>query len=197
MKLLFRQLMLSLVVLAAPAYAEEAAVSTAALVKVPDSSGLTMPALSFTATPGDALDYDKFFFFHRVETSFADAYSDIKECDALSSGISIYMGGGSAAMSAAMTQYGVGAGAIGGAIGGLIADAIFGSAERRKTRRTNMRNCMGFKGYQRYGLNRDLWEKFNFEEGMGRKADTVRESAMQLQALVASGPKPSSSELGL
>ena len=194
MILLLRHLLLPLAVLAMPAHAEESSPPPGGM---PDSSKLIMPALSYVATPADALDYDKFFYFHRAETSFADAYSDIKECDALSSGISIYMGGGSAAMSAAMTQYGIGAGAIGGAIGGLIADAIFGSAERRKTRRANLRNCMGFKGYQRYGLTRDLWEKFNFEEGMGRKSDNVRENAMQLQALVASGPKPSSQELGL
>lgn len=197
MKWMVGRLLLPLVVVAMPVHAQEVLVPAAMVAEIPDAAQLTMPALAFAGTPADALDYDKFFFFHRAETSFADAYSDIKECDALSSGISVYMGGGSAATSAAMAQYGIGAGAIGGAIGGLIADAIFGSAERRKTRRINLRNCMGFKGYQRYGLNRDLWEKFNFEEGMGRKSDKVRENALQLQALVASGPRPSSQELGL
>lgn len=192
-------LILPLAVAAIPARGAEAppaAVSDAA-TDVSDSSRLAMPALAFTPTPADALDYDKYFYFHREDTSFAVAYADVKECDALSSGISVYRGAGSAAISAAMTQYGYGAGAIGGAIGGAIADAIFGSAERRKARRTNLRNCMNFKGYQRYGLNRDLWVKFNFEEGMGRKSDQVREYAMQQQALAASGPKPASKELGL
>jgi hypothetical protein len=162
----------------------------------PNSAGLTMPVLAFTPSAEDVLDYDKFFFFHRDQTAFAEAYSDIKECDSLASGFSYY-GGNSSAMAGATAQYGLAAGAIGGAIGNLIADAIFGSAERRRLKRISVRNCMNFKGYGRYGLNGDLWKKFNFEEGMGRKREDVREDAMQLQALVAAGPKPSSKDLGL
>jgi hypothetical protein len=100
-------------------------------------------------------------------------------------------------MAAATAQYGVAAGAIGGAIGSALADAIFGSAERRRLKRISQRNCMGFKGYGRYGLSQDLWKKFNFEEGLGRKREDVRGGALQLQALAASGPKPDGKELGL
>ncbi len=100
-------------------------------------------------------------------------------------------------MAGATAQYGVLAAGLGSAIGSAIADAIFGSAERRKMRRINLRNCMGFKGYQRYPLTHDLWEKFNFEEGMGRKREGVRQEALVLQALVASGPTPQTGELPL
>jgi hypothetical protein len=120
-------------------------------------------------------------YFHRDGTSFAEAYADLRECDALSSGISYY-GGDTAFM---VAQYG-----MAGAIGSAIADAIYGSAERRRQRRLNMRNCMGFKGYQRYGLKKELWEAFNFEEGNGRKPDDEREAALRQQARVAAGPKP-------
>ena len=96
-----------------------------------------------------------------------------------------------------MAQYGALAGGIGGALGSAIADAIFGSAARRQQRRINLRNCMGFKGYQRYGLSEDLWKEFNFEEGLGRKKENERDDALELQALVASGPKPTTKELGL
>lgn len=101
-----------------------------------------MPALDFTPTPEIEADFEKYFYFHREGTSFAEAYSDIRECDALSSGSSIYLGG-NASTDAVAAQYGVLAGALGNAIGSAIADAIFGSAERRKQRRINMRNCMG------------------------------------------------------
>lgn len=156
-----------------------------------------MPRLDFVDTPEVEASFDKYFYFHRENTSFAEAYADIRECDALASGSSIYLGADSGAMAGAMAQYGVLPGAIGGAIGGLVADAIFGSAARREQRRVNLRNCMGFKGYKRYGLNRDLWTAFNFEEGLGRKREPVRLRALALQALVASGPKPQTKELGL
>lgn len=172
--------------------AEIAAAQTTAVpapaVTIPSADGLEMPKLDFTPDPKITSDYDKYFYFHRPDTTFAESYTDIRECDALASGSRIYMGGDSA-MSSAMVQYGLG-GAIGGVIGSVIADAIFGSAARRKERRIKMRNCMGFKGYQRYGLAKELWEPFNFQEGNGRKKEEVRDRALRLQALVASGPAP-------
>jgi hypothetical protein len=163
---------------------------------IPSPDGLAMPKLDFTATPEIEADFDKYFYFHRASTTFAEAYADIHECDALASGSSIYLGG-NAATAGAAAQYGVLPAAIGSAIGSAIADAIFGSAARREQRRVNLRNCMGFKGYQRFGLSRDLWTEFNFEEGMGRKKEDRRNDALALQALVASGPAPTTKELGL
>lgn len=155
-----------------------------------------MPKLDFTPTPEIEQDYDKYFYFHRANTTFAEAYVDIHECDALASGSSIYYDS-TAGNAAAFANYGVLTGAIGSAIGSAIADAIFGSAARRAQRRVNLRNCMHFKEYQRYGLSRDLWTEFNFEEGMGRKKEDRRNDALALQALVASGPTPTTKELGL
>ena len=96
---------------------------------------------------------------------------------ALASGIRIHMGSGEPYPGYFAGQYGIG-GAIGGAIGSAVADAIFGSAERRKIRRINLRNCMAFKEYQRYGMERERWQKFNFEEGMGRQKEDQREQAL-------------------
>lgn len=170
---------------AEPALAQAAGPAAAEV----SAEGFEMPKLDFTATPEITSDYEKYFYFQRPDTSFAEAYSDIRECDALASGSRIYMGGDSSMMTSAITQYGLG-GAIGGAIGSAIADAIFGSAARRKERRIKMRNCMGFKGYQRYGLTKELWEPFNFQEGNGRKKEEVRDRKMRQQASVASGPTP-------
>lgn len=149
-----------------------------------------MPALQFDMAEANVDDFEKYFYFHRPETDFATAYYDITECDALASGISFYAGPTAGDMAANMLQYGVLAGGIGGAIGGLMADAIFGSGERRKQRRVNMRNCMFYKGYDRYGLEKDLWQEFNFEEGNSQTEATERENKLLMQARVASGPKP-------
>lgn len=153
-------------------------------------AAIASPALAFDATAEDAANYDKYFYFHRPDTGFDQAYADIVECDSLGSGISIYRGADSAAMASAMTQYGVGPGLVGGAIASAIIDGVFGSAERRKARRLNMRTCMHFKGYDRYGLTKDLWQEFNFEEGNGRKEEDLRTRDMLMQARVASGPVP-------
>jgi hypothetical protein len=149
-----------------------------------------MPTLAFEETAEDVANYDKYFYFHRPDTGFDQAYADIVECDALGSGISIYRGADSAAMAGAMAQYGVGPGLIGGAIASALIDGIFGSAERRKARRQNMRTCMYYKGYDRYGLTKSLWREFNFEEGNGREEEAVRTRDLLIQARVASGPRP-------
>jgi hypothetical protein len=195
--------------LGVPAQAQDAAPAPVALppavtgtiaprkFELPDPATLTRPVMEFTPTPEIEADFDKFFYFHRDDTAFVEAYSDIRECDALASGSNIYMGADSSSMASAMSTYGPMAGAVGGVIGSAIADAIFGSAARRQQRRINLRNCMGFKGYQRYGLAEKQWKDFNFEEGHGRKKEGERDDALELQALVASGPKPQAKELGL
>lgn len=69
-------------------------------------------------------------------------------------------------------------------------DAIFGSGERRRIRRYNIRTCMSFKGYDRYGLEKRLWQAFHFEEGFSRANARDRLTELLKQAHVASGPKP-------
>lgn len=147
---------------------------------------IEMPDLAFTATPADVDTYDKYFYFHREDTGFDEAFADVKECDALAAGIRFHAGGGDVPYPYAGTL----GGAIGGAIGNAIADAIFGSAERRRIRRLNLRNCMAFKGYSRYGMEKERWQIFNFEEGNGTVQGEKREGYLLKQALVASGPKP-------
>jgi hypothetical protein len=147
------------------------------------------PALAFQETPQIAADYDKYFYFHRPDTSFDEAYADITECDALARGARYYVGSGEPYPGYYGVNYGLG-GAIGGAIASAMVDAIFGSAERRKMRRTNMRTCMHYKGYDRYGLDRDQWKIFNFEEGNGPEEPDIRARDLLVQARVAAGPKP-------
>lgn len=150
-----------------------------------------VPALSFADSPEATQDFEKFFFFHRPDTDFATAYRDIRECDDFARGISFH----TANTPVYYPYAGTLGGALGGAIGNAMADAIFGSAQRRLTRRINLRTCMGYKEYDRYGLPKDVWEKFNFEEGNRTVKEDERVVYLAQQAKVASGPKPTQGEL--
>lgn len=176
-----------------PSVAEAQAIKTEPELKIfttAEIDAVAMPEISFTSDPTVAADFDKYFFFHRDGADFSQAYADVTECDSLASGINYYLGANSGAIAGAVANYGALAGGIGGALGGLMADAIFGSAERRRIKRINIRNCMFYKGYDRYGLEKDLWQSFHFEEGLSRENAKDREAALLKQARVASGPKP-------
>ncbi len=147
-----------------------------------------MPDLAFEPDPGIEADYEKYFFFHREDTSFDQAFADITECDALAHGVTRYGNDWPSTVSQSAMD-------LGPVLGSMTAltnpgDAIFGSGERRWIRRYNMRTCMFYKGYGRYGLEKTLWQAFHFEEGLGRKNERVRLVALLKQARVASGPKP-------
>lgn len=177
----------------APAAAEGEAVSVDLLTAVPDQASVVMPALTFTATPEIEGVYDKYYYFHRADTSFTAALADIRECDAFARGLTTGIGYTATPYPYAGTM----AGAVGGAIANVMVMMIFGSAAKRQLRRTNMRRCMHYKGYQRYGLERALWEKFNFEEGLSSVKEVDRQRYLAQQAKVASMATVSGKDLGL
>lgn len=158
-----------------------------------DAAKLEMPKLAFAATPADEKDFDKYYYFTRAGVSYADAYRDIVECDGYARGLQ----SGVTYTQVPYPYAGTMAGAVGGAIGSAMAMAIFGSAEKRRMRRVNMRSCMYYKGYQRHGLKKDLWEEFHFEEGLSDMPESRRFDYLKRQALVASSVKPEGKELGL
>jgi len=158
-----------------------------------EAAKLEMPELAFEETPADAANFDKYYYFHRAGVSYADAYRDVVECDGYARGLQ-------SGMSYTQVPYpyaGTLAGAAGGMIGNAMAMAIFGSGEKRRLRRVNMRQCMNFKGYQRYGLKKDLWEEFHFEEGLSGMPDERRFDYLKRQALVAANATPAGKDLGL
>jgi hypothetical protein len=160
-----------------------------------DPATIEVPDLTFRADADAEKSYDKYFFFHRDDTDFATAYADILECDGYARGLSYRAGSGPVYNPYAGTLGGALGGAIGGAIGSALADAIYGSAERRRLRRSIMRTCMGFKDNRAYGLPRDVWERFNFEEGLSHVEPGRRQHLLQVQAKVASGPRPRIGEI--
>ena len=158
---------------------------------VVDPATIPMPNISFTPTPGDARDFDKYFFFHRPDTDFAAAYADLRECDRYSGGVR-YMAG-----------YQSPTGGMGGALPALIGEShrqaiaegqVVGPTQRRR-RRVNMRTCMEFKGYGTYGIPKPLWLAFNFDEKTESVEGAERQHYLQLQARVASGPAPQTPRL--
>lgn len=161
---------------------------------VPDPAALQMPLLAFEEDQNDIDNYEKYYFFHRADTDFATALLDLRECDAHARGL--FRGNWYPDMTSTTVMYGVG-GLMGGLIGGAISDAIYGSAQIRLNRRVNMRRCMNYKGYSRFGIDKDLWEEFNFEEGNSDVAEGDRQQLLARQALVASATRPQTEELGL
>lgn len=159
---------------------------------IPDPVKLELPDLSGPTTVEDAADFDKYFYFHRADTSFEQALSEIRECDGYARGLSSPYGYQDVPYPYAGTL----AGAAGGAIGNLMVSLIFGSAELRKARRTNMRRCMNYKGYDRYGLNKDVWRQFHFEEGLGSVKEEERQLKLAKQAKAASLAAPAGKDLG-
>lgn len=158
-----------------------------------DPAAVKMPALAFRDDGTAAADFDKYYAFRRADTDFATAYADIAECDGYARGLQSGIG-------YVQTPYqyaGTMAGALGGAIGNVMAAMIFGSAEKRRLRRVNMRTCMNFKGYDRYGLSKDVWDEFNFEEGLSGVTEGKRQVYLKQQALVASSGNLPGKALGL
>lgn len=150
---------------------------------------VAMPDLAYEPDPAIEADFDKYFFFHREDTSFDQAFDDIAECDALAQGMNLPPVGWWRTAPDTIADFGPVLGTYFAAFGSPI-DAIFGSGERRRDRRLNLRNCMFYKGYDRYGLEKSLWQAFHFEEGFSRENARDRYAALLKQARVASGPKP-------
>jgi hypothetical protein len=155
-------------------------------IKAEEAASLQMPTLEFKATPEDEGNYDKYYYFHRKDTDFVTAYADVTECDGYARGLASSFKGADVPYPYAGTV----AGAAGGVIANAMMAAIFIPGEKRRMRRVNMRQCLGFKGYDRYGLSKEKWEAFNFEEGTGAEEEESRLRALKLQALVAANATP-------
>lgn len=150
---------------------------------------VAMPDLAYEPDPAIEADFEKYFFFHREDTSFDQAFADITECDALAHGMNNFNFGWWPTAPDTIADFGPVLGTYFAAFGSPI-DAIFASGKRREIRRYNIRTCMFYKGYDRYGLEKKLWQAFHFEEGFSRENARDRYAALLKQARVASGPKP-------
>ncbi len=189
----FTGLIASLALVASAAGAQDAKPKVDPMTVVPDPATVAMPKLDFVSNPLIEADFDKYYFFNRANTSFEEALADLRDCDGFARGLSSGYKYQEAPYPYTYTM----AGAAGGVITNVMIAAIFGSAEKRRLRRVNMRRCMGYRGYARFGLEKDLWQEFNFEEGFSGEGEDKRQAMLAQQAKVASGPRPAGKELGL
>lgn len=126
-----------------------------------DPATVTVPDLSFIATPRDERSYNEYFLFYKPGATTAAALADIQECRAFSQGLQpmakllhfvpvggeAYEADNRAAYQNAQVMYGL----TGVLILGFVMDGLASDNEHGNTRR-----CMGFKGYQRYGTSRAI-----------------------------------------
>lgn len=159
-----------------------------------DPAAVPMPNIVFTTSDAAAQDFDKYFIFHRAGTDFTTAYADLDECENYAAGRPGGSNSSSTIASAVASQFGLVGGVVGGMIAGAIVEAQMASA-RRKLRRGILRTCMGYKGYAAFGLPRDVWKEFNFEEGSKAFPEAQRMHYLRMQAKVASGPRPTVGEI--
>ena len=148
---------------------------------LPDPASITVPDLSNSSDPLVLENGWKYFFFHRRDTSFAEAYADISDC------YRFLQPAGWANVKlprfvpwddrAAVTfdrsrthNYGL--------VGELMAAMVEGTLVRRD-RQSKMRLCMEPRGYTRYGVAEEIWENVIAKPP---------EEAIAIQAKLASGP---------
>lgn len=158
---------------AAAAQGTATALPDPAMVKVPDLSGSDAPDVVANGW--------KYFFYHRPDTSFAEAYADIAECYRF-----LAPAGWANVMLPRFIPWveqvpgeqhasGYGnSGLVGLAIGGMIEGTL-----TRRDRQSKMRRCMETRDYIRYGVAEEIWENV---------ADLPPAEGIAVQAKIASGP---------
>lgn len=146
---------------------------------LPDSTEVSVPDINTLLGADDLKSADKYFIFHRPGVSFATAFADLSECDAMAR--NLLPGTGNSSIGGAAISIGIGA---------IVA------GNQRHVRRDNMRRCMFFKGYGRYGLPKAIWQQISFDESGSGISDDARRPFLLKQAKIASGPQLQGKELG-
>jgi hypothetical protein len=172
-----------------------------------DPVTVSVPSLAFTDA-GAAKDFDKYFYFWRENVDYNKAYADIVECDAYARGMAFRLGEGGSDFDSYNSYFAqpslpaVAGDVIGSLIGAALAkpvnklmDRALAAPKRRTAHRANLRVCMGYKGYRRYGLPKVIWQAFNFDEANGDVAEGTRQRMLIQQARISSGPRPGQPEL--
>jgi len=170
-----------------------ALISTNAFAQTPpDDLKVTAADLVFEASEKHTEEFHKYFYFHKEGVSFETARNEIGECHVYQDGPV----GGEGEVVAIVPRFvslsenqsykpyvynDQGGGVVGAIIGGMIAGPIL-----QKNRAQRYRKCMEYKGYDRYGISKDLWKTFS----KGVPGDDLI-----MQASIASGPKPKTEKI--
>lgn len=165
----------------------------------PDPATVKVPALPLTIGPKERIDADSYFYFHKDGVSYETAFADLEQCRlyagsarqftlppkfvALGTNVITREFDRTDHMQWYYQQYGM----VGGMTASIMAAIIVPMVDE-DNRNATMRRCMGYKGYQRYGLSSKAYKQID--------SDSPAEKTARL-ALLASGPKPQTAEAGL
>ncbi len=147
---------------------------------LPDPATIKTVAID-SRDPKVVADGHKFFFFHRADTSFAEAYSDIRECRSFirrgafppQSEFVPWVEPAQRPVQSTTSPYGL----VGAVIGSIIMPKL-----NRGLDNNMLRRCMEPRGYLRFPLPESSWSMIN------ESADEQQNILMQ--AKLASGPVP-------
>ncbi|HEX8062983.1 MAG TPA: hypothetical protein VF535_07180 [Allosphingosinicella sp.] len=130
--------------------------------------------------------FARHFFFHRPGVPLDEASADLVECRTYADDAMLWPREPRSLPPDPKTlPPNVSGGPMGPLVGGLAFSLVAGG-ERAKIASANLRKCMGFKGYDRYGLPDPLWKQLN--------SGTPDQVLLRL-ARLASGPAPSGRKL--
>jgi len=142
---------------------------------LPDPATVVVPDL-----PGSVRDGAKYFFFHQQGVSFEKAHADLSECFLFlqpSSWESVHINRfvpwdsrpGRRTLPS-RNPYGL--------VGEILVGAVDGSLNHRDYQ-AKLRSCMEPRGYSRYGVAEEIWE---------RVTALPQDQSIAVQAKIASGP---------
>lgn len=148
----------------------------------PDPATIALPDMTPTSDPGVIRDGWKHFYFHKAGVGYAEAYADFAECyrflpvDGMSPLLPTF-----APWTEPLVLRPIPPGPNPyGLVGMGIAALVAGPLERRAYQ-ARLRRCLEPRGYVRYALSEEVWE---------RLVDNYSAQSIALQALAASGPAP-------
>lgn len=152
----------------------------------PDRASITVPVLVATSKEDRS-------YFYKPGVSYEKAFSDLDACRMYSLQVSLavvlppkFVPLGSAAVRSESKGPSPQFFMMYGLAGALFAEVIIQSAEDDTAEAVN-RRCMAYKGYSRYGTSAQSWKQI----AAGTDADRLAR-----MALIASGPQPSTGEIG-
>ena len=148
------------------------AATLAQTAALPDPSTIVAPDIA--ADKRSLGNENKFFVFHRSDTSFAAAEADVRFCmryinQTMFPPMPDFVPWDDPAPAGEAPRYA-------GIIGQMVVDGV-----ARSLRQSNVMRCMLPRGYARYRISEGLWKEINYRE---------LESSIMIQARIASGPTP-------
>jgi hypothetical protein len=150
---------------------------------LPDPVAINVPDLSSARDAKTVKNGWKYFVFHKAGVSYEEAYADFAECYAF---LPTFAGGGELPLfipwgqsetpdTEELKNNGGNFGLVGMAIGALIDGPL-----RRRAYQSRMRRCMEPRGYDRYGIDKDVWQEIS---------GNYSAESVAVKAKIASGPK--------